>query len=279
VIAVRRSVVLIVLLLLVGCGKDAEHYLEEGNAYLRKRDMANAIAMFERAVEIAPENHEAQNSLGTVLAVIGDFKRAVGHFRAAVAAKETFVEGHYNLGRTLVELGQNEEALGEFERTVQLDSTYALAHLGSGDILAGLGMPERAARSYQKAIRFDPGLRVAYAQLSSVYIGMGEYDKGAEVLLEARTLHPDDAEVVSMAGRVAMLKRDFDGALGLFTEAVKMDSTNLLYRNDLATALMLNEQKEQALLEWRKILAASPGPELEQIVRQNLERALADTSG
>jgi Flp pilus assembly protein TadD len=63
---------LFLALLVLSCGKDADQYMEEGNAYLRRSDMANAIAMFEKAVEADPGNYEAHNSLGAVLSAIGE---------------------------------------------------------------------------------------------------------------------------------------------------------------------------------------------------------------
>lgn len=275
---VRKLGLLFLVLLALGCGKDTEYYMEEGNAYLRRRDMTNAIIMFERAVEADPDNYEAHNSLGALLSTIGDFKRAAEHFRAAVAVNDSFVEAHYNLGRALAEVGDYEDGLTELNKAIGLDSTYALAYLTAGDIFSVRKMSEQAADSYQRAIRFDPNLVVGYLRLSSLYVATGEYDSAVELLLRGREIRPRDTELVSMAGRVAIMKRDFEQAAQLLTEAVKLDSTNLLYRNDLATALMLAGREDEALAHWREILVRNPDPDLEQTVRRNLSRAESDTT-
>jgi tetratricopeptide (TPR) repeat protein len=276
---VKKTGVLLIVLVVLGCGRDADYYMEQGNAYLRRGDMAGAIGMFERAVEIDPDNHEAHNSLGASLSAIGDYNRAIGHFRAAVAVNDSFVEGHYNLGRALAEIGSYEEALAELAKTIQLDSTYALAHLAAGDVFTARKMRDQAVVSYEKAIVFDPNLIPAYIRLSSAYAGGGDYERAIELLLEARERKPRNPEVLSMAGRVAIMKRDFDQAAQLLEEAVRLDSTDLFSRNDLATALMLSGREDQAVSQWRSILRENPDRNLEQTVRENLKRAQSDTTG
>jgi Flp pilus assembly protein TadD len=273
---VRKLSLIFAVLALVGCGKSADDYMREGNAYLRKGDMANAISQFEMAVEADSDNHEARNALGAALSATGDFERAIGHFRAAIAANDEFVEGHYNLGRALAELGSFDEALDEFRAVLRLDSTYTLAYFSAGDVFAAKGLAEQAVDSYTRAIRIDPNLMAAYMRLASIYVGMGEYDQGIDLLLRARALRPNDPEIISMAGRAAIRKRDFTQAVGLFEDAVELDSLNLLYRNDLATALMLGDRKDDAVEQWQWILDQNPDAGLEQVVRQNLDRALSE---
>jgi Flp pilus assembly protein TadD len=116
---------------------------------------------------------------------------------------------------------------------------------------------------------------LARMRLASAYIGMGDYDKGMAELLEARQLQPGNPELVAMAGRTALRQRDFLQAVQLLEQAVELDTLDLVYRNDLATALMLAGEKDEAVSQWRWILARSPDPGLEQVVRQNLDRAQA----
>lgn len=274
----KKLGLLFIFVLLLGCGKDADHYLEEGNAYLRRGDMAGAIGMYEKAVEADPSNYMAHNSLGAALSSIGDFERAIGHFRTAVAVNDSFLEGHYNLGRGLAEIGSYDFALTELREAIRLDSTYALAYLTAGDIYSARKMADEAADAYRRTLRFDPNLMIAYLRLASVYVGAGEHDRALEVLKEARLRRPEDAEIISMAGRVAIMKRDFGQAVMFLNQAVGLDSTQFAYRNDLATALMLGGRKDEAVEQWRRILAGNPDPELARAVRMNLSRAETDTS-
>jgi Flp pilus assembly protein TadD len=72
------------------------------------------------------------------------------------------------------------------------------------------------------------------------------------------------------------MNRDLDQAIALFLETTARDSTNPICRNDLATALMLAERRDEAVAEWEKALTLDPDPSLGQVIRQNLERARGD---
>lgn len=268
--------VLVAVLLIAGCGKDADDYVSEGNAYVARGDMANAALQYEKATEVDPENFEAHNSLGAVLSSMGDFNRAIDHFRLAIALNDSMVEGHYNLGRAYAETGKPREALMEFRQAAQLDTAYALAYMSAGAVFTELGMIDQAVDSYQRAIRSDPNLIQARVNLASLYIGTDRYDDGIEELLGAREVEPGNPSLASMAGRAAMLKRDFDLAIELLSEATRLDTTSLVYRNDLATALMLAGHKDEAITQWERLLELNPDPSMEQVVRQNLERAMEE---
>jgi tetratricopeptide (TPR) repeat protein len=263
----------VVTMILAGCGKDAAYYVDEGDAYVAQGDMANAAIAYEKAVEIAPDDYDAHNSLGAVLSSMGDFNRAIDHFRLAISLNDSLVEGHYNLGRAYAETGKFQEALSEFWAAAHLDSTYALAYMSGGAVFDQIGLREQAIDSYERAIRADPNLIQARVNLASVYMAMEEYDKGIGVLLEARDLLPANPDLASLAGRAAILKRDFDQAVDLFGDAVRLDSTSIVHRNDLATALMLAERKDEAITQWERILTLNPDPQMERVVRQNLARA------
>jgi len=272
----RKLLLIMTLIVLAGCGKSADDHMQAGYAEIRQGDMAGAILEFEKAVEVDPDNPEARNALGATLSALGDFERAVEQFRAAIAADNQFVEGHYNLARALSELGRFDEALAEFKATAQIDPGYALAYMGAGDVFAAGSAVDLAIESYQRAINADPNLMAAYMRLASIYVSTGEYNRGIDLLLEARELAPANSEIVSMAGRAAIAKRDFALAVDLLGQAVRLDTLHLLNRNDLASALMLDERKDEAIAEWEWILRHSPQPELEQVVLQNLERARAE---
>jgi tetratricopeptide (TPR) repeat protein len=274
----RRVIVLAAMLALAaaGCGKDVHYYIESGNEALREGDFDQAVLDFEKAVEEYPESYEAHNSLGAALSATGNLQRAVEHFSIAVALKDDFVEGHYNLARALSGLGRYKEAVEEYRNAIQVDSTYAIAYMGMGDALAILNEPEQAITSYEEAIQNDPGLLPAYIGLGRVYVSIREYDKAIEVFETAQEAFPRNAEVPFIAGKAAVLSGDPNLAVEFLSDACRLDSLNLYYRNDLGTAYMLAGRKMEAISEWEGILSRSPGPELRRVVETNLERAATE---
>jgi tetratricopeptide (TPR) repeat protein len=256
-----------------GCGKDVHYYIEMGNEAVREGDFQRAILHFEKAVEEYPESYEAHNSLGAALSATGNLQRAVEHFSIAVALNKDFLEGYYNLGRGLAGMGRYPEAITEYRNAIAVDSTYAIAHMGLAEAYLGNNLPEGAIVSYENAVRYDRNLLQAYIGLGRVYVGIGEYQKGIDTFIRAHEVFPSNADLPFIAGKAAILKGDAGLAIDLLSEASALDSLNLFYRNDLASAYMLAGRRLDAIAEWEDILERNPGQGLREVVETNLERA------
>ena len=259
-----------------GCGKDVHYYIEMGNEAVREGDFQSAVLHFEKAVEEYPESYEAHNSLGAALSALGNLPRAAEHFSIAVALKDDFVEGYYNLARAFAGMGRLDESIAEYENAINVDSTYAIAHMGLAETYVAANAPDRAIYSYKKAVEYDPRLLQAYIGLGRVYVGVGEYQSGIDAFISARDAFPNNPDLPFIAGKAAILKGDNDLAVEYLAEAVRLDSLNLFYRNDLATGYMLAGRKMDAIAEWEDILAANPGSDLRGVVEMNLKRAATE---
>jgi tetratricopeptide (TPR) repeat protein len=263
----------LVLLSSGGCSKDVHYYIEMGNEAVRDGDFQQAILHFEKAVEVYPESYEAHNSLGAALSATGNLPRALEHFSIAVALNKDFLEGHYNLGRAYAGVGRYTEAVTEYQNAIAIDSSYAIAHMGLAEAYLGVNAPDGAIASYENAIKYDRNLLQAYIGLGRVYVGVQQYQKGIDAFIAAREVFPNNPDLPFIAGKAAILAGDFEIAVEYISEAAALDSLNLFYRNDLASAYMLAGRRMDAIAEWETILERNPNPELREVVEVNLERA------
>lgn len=141
---------------------DAASWYRLGNAREDEGRDAEALACFERAVEIEPGHARAWNNLGAASQRLGDHARAEDAYRRALAADPALLQPHLNLGRL-------HEGRGEFARAAACYRD-ALAHHPGDAVLehllaAAAGVnTERAPRRYveslfdEQAPRFDAHL-------------------------------------------------------------------------------------------------------------------------
>ncbi len=80
----------------------AEAYLNLGNALVRRGRVDEAIALFRKALEIKPNYAEAHNDLGMVLAASARIDEAISHFRKALEIKPEFKAAKKNLDAALI---------------------------------------------------------------------------------------------------------------------------------------------------------------------------------
>ena len=99
----------------------------------------DAIASYDKAIEIDPTNASYHNNLGLVLVRAG--KEEEGKLKLAEAAMLDPVNGgkfYFNLGAVMVNTGNTQGAIDAFRRAVETDPNFANAYYQLGMALVGM---------------------------------------------------------------------------------------------------------------------------------------------
>ena len=74
----------------------------------------------------------AHNNLGMILADRKQLDEAIAHYQKALEIKPDDVDAHNNLGSALVEPGRFDEAIAQFRKALEITPDYADAHNNLG---------------------------------------------------------------------------------------------------------------------------------------------------
>ena len=115
-----------------------------GRAQLVVGKRKDAIASFEKAVELNPESSYARNNLGLALIYDKRYEEAVDSLEQAVELEP--VEGYMwnNLGMAYEQLDRLDDARDAYDKAVAMDSDHASASLGR---LKGVKSVTRTAKA------------------------------------------------------------------------------------------------------------------------------------
>ena len=91
-----------------------------------------ALKSVQRAVELAPEDFDAQFTLGRALYSVGDSRAAERAFRAALRLKPNDARSLFFLATTLESAGDTEAALDTYRTLIAREPQAAEGHLGLG---------------------------------------------------------------------------------------------------------------------------------------------------
>jgi len=132
--------------------------VEIGFFYVQIEAPFEAVRVLERAVELAPQDHRAHNSLGTA----------------------------YLISLRL------DDAASEFQRALALDSTDEYANLNLGNLSRATGDYERAVTNYRKQIAIKPDDSEAHGGMAIAYLALGRDEDAAPEIKRAEELAPSD---------------------------------------------------------------------------------------
>jgi protein O-mannosyl-transferase len=170
----------------------AHHNL--GNALVTKGRDDEAIAHFQKALEIQPDFAMAHNNLGNALLAKGQTDEAIAHFQKALEIQPDDATAHNNLGNVLLQSGRADDAIHHFEKALAARPDYAWAHYNLGNALLARGRRDEAVAHFQKALEIKPDLVEAQINLGNVLFLKGQVNEAIAHFRSALELRPDHAE-------------------------------------------------------------------------------------
>ncbi len=163
---------------------------------------AQAAALLEHAVALAPSLAPARSLLGNVYQSMGRATRAAEQFRAVLAVDPDSAETYTNLGNALFVLGRLDEAAAAHERAVGLAPGLAVAHSNLGTVRWRQGRLDAAAAAQRRALVLDPLCATAHANLGTVLRELGRPVEAEACYRRALAIEPEAADVLSDLGRI-----------------------------------------------------------------------------
>jgi len=122
-----------------------------GNAFLQQGRTEEAIAQFQEALVIDPDNANFQYNLGNAFRRQGNVSEAVVQFQKALALNPQLAEAHYNLANAFLQSGRAEEAIAQFREALAAKPGYLEALNNLAFVLATC--PQASLRNGSEAVK------------------------------------------------------------------------------------------------------------------------------
>jgi len=113
-----------------------------------------AMAHYQKAIELKPDFFQAHNNLGILLADRGRTDEAIAHYRKLLEIKPDYTDAHNNLGILLAKSGRIDEALAHFRKALEIRpdaigalKNYAVALAQKGQLTAATSLLKKALDS------------------------------------------------------------------------------------------------------------------------------------
>lgn len=116
-----------------------EFYLMGNECMVKLKDSKAALANFDKAIFLNPNNVDALVRRGVTLYDDGDFMEAEKSLNAAVKLSPTLFKTVYNRGKNRLSLKNYEGALTDLSRAVALKPEHKMAHELLGDVYSKMG--------------------------------------------------------------------------------------------------------------------------------------------
>ncbi|MFM6017448.1 MAG: tetratricopeptide repeat protein, partial [Dolichospermum sp.] len=195
------------------------------------------------------------NNLGIALRDQKKLDEAVAAYQKAIELDPKFATAYYNLGIALRGQKKLDEAVAAYQKAIELDPKDATAYYNLGIALSDQKKLDEAVAAYQKAIELDPKNATAYYNLGNALIGQKKLDEAISKYRTALSLPEDTSGTPTTAhtaannglGLVWQKKGELKKAIQYFDESEKVDPDYIYARNNNKAARDLLTEQENKL--------------------------------
>jgi serine/threonine protein kinase len=162
------------------------------NHYLKTKRFQEALAAFEQAIRLDPDDASLYNGKGLVLSELKRYQEALAAYEWAIRLDPNYAIAYFNKGNVLDDLEHLEEALAAYEKAIRLDPHDADFYDNMGNVLYEMERYEEALAACEQAIHLDPNFADAYYNKGNVFHKLKSYHEALESFDEAIQRDPDN---------------------------------------------------------------------------------------
>ena len=206
---------------------DSNTLIDRGNALEDAGDVSGALALYQSAINLAPDSPRAWVNLGNALQLLNRLEEARHAFQTA-SAGAPFAPAELNLGNLLMRMNAPADALVHYRAALELRVGWDQAQLGLCLAMHQQRDPQLLAQLRQTA-RMHPHLKRVRWLLASMLA-----DHECEEALQVLEREPSDAQLLERAGRLRLNLLDHQGAVRNFERALQLEPGNAAYASNYA---------------------------------------------
>lgn len=216
------------------------------------------LTLWRRALDCTTGSYVAEYNMGNALVKEGNLEEAVAHFQKSLEIQPDLAEPRYNLANALFNQGKFDAAIVQYRKSLEIEPKNAEALNNLGNALAMKGADEEAVAQYQKALEIQPDYSDARFDLGQVLLKHGKLDAAILQFRKIVEIKPHDAEARNDLGKALLLNGDPGGANACFETAAKLSADPAVNWCKLGDDLVQKEDWKLAIVCYQRAIEINP---------------------
>ncbi|MEO1583538.1 MAG: tetratricopeptide repeat protein [Planctomycetota bacterium] len=204
-----------------------------GDVYKGEGDLPRAEVAYRRAANLGPSSFQAQYAHALVLQIMEQYAKAVRAYLRALQINPRDFKANMNLGLAFVQLGEPQQGLPYAERATRLSPSSGAAHHNLGVCYAAVGRHDEAIGAYRRAseeLGLVPQLLLAIADSQAA---LEDHAAAASTLQRLINVEPS-ADAWRRLGAARFRVREYTASFEAFSTALEFDSEHFPALNGIA---------------------------------------------
>ncbi|GAB6065934.1 tetratricopeptide repeat protein [Aquifex pyrophilus] len=272
-----KKLYLFLFLLLVACSKPQDrnfwkvHY-DLGLAAYHEANYSEAIARFNRALKLNPNEPRIWNQLGLTYMAVGEYKKAEESFMKALTLDPSFTEAKMNLGILYAKVKNYNKAI-KFLKEAAEDDYFekrheAYYHLAL--IYKRLNRKDLYLKYLKKAVAYNPNFFPAQFELAEAYENQGKYKEALEIYKSLLRNGYGDNYILYKIAELNYKLGNYRKAKAIVRKLLEEEKLNEEQREEVKKLLtkILKEEHKKVLVEKLKKIKRKRKEERKEVLKR-----------
>ena len=255
----------------------AEAAFQQALLLHRQSRLEEARALYERCVELQPQNSAALVFLSIIALEANQPQRAVELSAKAIQLNPQEPGAHFSLGQAQQHLQRSEAAIASYEKVIALKADFAEAHFYRGNALCDLKRYAAAVASYDRAIALSPNDAQFHNNRGNALRDLKQYAAAVASYDRAITLMFDCAEAHFNRGIALCDLKHHEAALASYDQAIALKADYAEAHCNRGNVLYELGQLEASVASYDQAIAINAGYVMAHCNRGNVLNALRHT--
>ncbi|WP_125731505.1 serine protease [Microcystis viridis] len=241
----------------------------QGIFYGKMNQSEKAIAFFEQAIKISPQNPNYYNSLSSALQNVKRYDRALAAINRAIeiAPRSSW---YSNRGNIYSDLKKWDLALADYNQALTLNPNNPRAYMARADVYEDRKEWDLALADYNRAIEIDANFAAAYISRGGFYQTRKQWDLALADFNKAITIDPNDPNSYMGRGAFLSIQKKNELAIADLTKAIEINPYSVLAYLAYSTRGRVYESLKKwdlALADLNKAIELNPNSPIPYIHR------------
>jgi tetratricopeptide (TPR) repeat protein len=225
---------------------DLSYFQNAAQIQLATRRYHQAISLYDRALQIDPNDPDLWKGRGATLYFLHEYQDALNAFNKGIELAPTDSDLLNNSGLVMLAIGQTDKALSFFDKALSISPKDATLLRNRGETLQKLDRFEEALKCYDDGLSIDSHDVGLLEMKGFLLLEAKEYDEAISTFDRGLCLAPHEAGLWKGKAIALHNLRKFSLAIETYRRAIEVTATDYeLYRN-LGQALLDSGQLEDA---------------------------------
>lgn len=165
---------------------DEDDFVDLALIYDEEKEFHLGMEVYQKMLEIYPDDCQAYYGLGMFSENLGDMKQALDYYKKAIHTDPTYYEAYFFMAGILDELGREDEAISAYEAALDINDNSFWANLNLGAIFESNNQNHKARQLFEKALNIE--------EHYMAYFNLGVINKKEGMLAESIEMYQNSIE-------------------------------------------------------------------------------------